>query len=239
MSGQALRLYLFGSPRLVLDGVVVNLGRRKSLALLAYLAVTGQPHDRAALTTLFWPESGRRSARAALRQCLSDLKNKLEPPLLHLDSQMVNLDTAAPLWVDVAAFGQYLAAGQQSPDWAHLKEAIDLYQADFMAGFVLPNAPEFDEWQRWQAICLKQEVLLACAELVRRLSAQEQLAEAIVYARRWANLDPLNETVQAELLRRYLRDGQVSVATHHYDWFVEQMEEALGQQPSWDLAQLS
>lgn len=239
MSGQALRLYLFGSPRLVLDGVVVNLGRRKSLALLAYLAVTGQPHDRAALTTLFWPESGRRSARAALRQCLSDLKNKLEPPLLHLDAQMVSLDADAPLWVDVAAFGQYLAAGQQSPDWAHLKEAIDLYQADFMAGFVLPNAPDFDEWQRWQANCLKQEVLLACTELVGWLSAQEQLAEAIVYARRWANLDPLNEAVQAELLRLYLRDGQVSVATHHYDWFAEQMEGALGQRLSWDLAQLS
>lgn len=70
LHAKEMRLYLFGSPRLEGGGGIIRLGRRKSLALLAYLAVTGQPHDRAALTTLFWPERDRVSVRAALRQCL-------------------------------------------------------------------------------------------------------------------------------------------------------------------------
>jgi DNA-binding SARP family transcriptional activator len=36
-----LALYLLGPPRLELDGEPVEIGRRRAVALLAYLAVTG------------------------------------------------------------------------------------------------------------------------------------------------------------------------------------------------------
>ena len=54
MSG--LRLLLLGPPRLERDNAPVNLERRKALALLAYLAVTGEPQSREALATLLWPD---------------------------------------------------------------------------------------------------------------------------------------------------------------------------------------
>lgn len=38
-----MRLSLFGSPRLEGGGGIIRMGRRKSLALLAYLAVRGSP----------------------------------------------------------------------------------------------------------------------------------------------------------------------------------------------------
>ena len=41
-----LTLYLLGPPRLELDGAPVHISRRKAIALLAYLAVSGQPHSR-------------------------------------------------------------------------------------------------------------------------------------------------------------------------------------------------
>ena len=47
-----LKITLFGAPRIERDGAAVTLERRKSLALLAYLAVTGQAHGREALATL-------------------------------------------------------------------------------------------------------------------------------------------------------------------------------------------
>jgi len=47
-----LALYLLGPPRVELDGQAVPLGRRKAVALLAYLALTRQPHSRDALATL-------------------------------------------------------------------------------------------------------------------------------------------------------------------------------------------
>jgi DNA-binding SARP family transcriptional activator len=51
-----LALYLLGPPRLELDGEPIQVSRRKAMALLAYLAVTGQFHSRDSLATFLWPE---------------------------------------------------------------------------------------------------------------------------------------------------------------------------------------
>jgi len=52
-----VHLRLLGPPQIQLDGRQVELGTRKVLALLAYLAVTGQVQSRAVLAALFWPEA--------------------------------------------------------------------------------------------------------------------------------------------------------------------------------------
>ncbi len=121
----------------------------------------------------------------------------------------------------------------------HLLAAADLYQAEFMADFVLPDCLEFERWQRAQAALFKQEALQALAEVVRLLVAQQRSEEAIACAVRRANLDPLDEAAQAELLRLYLRDGQVATAAQHYEWFAGQMAMELGRSPTFDLALLA
>ena len=68
-----LELLLLGAPRVVLDGVPVTFDTRKAIALLAYLAVTGQPQQRDALAALLWPEADQPHARGALRRTLSVL----------------------------------------------------------------------------------------------------------------------------------------------------------------------
>jgi len=70
-------LYLLGAPRVEREGVVVPLERRKALALLAYLAVTGECQRRETLAALFWPEAETSEARAALRRTLSVLNTAL------------------------------------------------------------------------------------------------------------------------------------------------------------------
>jgi DNA-binding SARP family transcriptional activator len=47
-----LALYLLGPPRPELDGEPIHIGRRKAMALLAYMAATGQLHSRDSLATL-------------------------------------------------------------------------------------------------------------------------------------------------------------------------------------------
>ena len=68
-----LIIYLLGPPRIELDGDEVHIGRRKALALLAYLAVerrrrsadaSASVHSRDALATLLWPEYDQRDARS-------------------------------------------------------------------------------------------------------------------------------------------------------------------------------
>jgi DNA-binding SARP family transcriptional activator len=51
-----LALYLLGPPRIEREGVAIKLDRRKAIALLAYLAVTGRSHRRDSLVNLLWPD---------------------------------------------------------------------------------------------------------------------------------------------------------------------------------------
>jgi len=57
-----LAVYLLGPPRVERDGVAVRLDRRKAIALLAYLAVTGQKHRRDSLVNLLWSDYDTTSA---------------------------------------------------------------------------------------------------------------------------------------------------------------------------------
>jgi len=107
-----LRLYLLGPPRLELDGEPVHLPRRKALALLAYLAVTGRPHSRDSLATLLRAEYDQRSARADLSRTLSRLNRALGQHLLVADRATVGLDPELRLWLDTAALCSTLASSE-------------------------------------------------------------------------------------------------------------------------------
>ncbi len=51
-----LRLSLLGPPVIDCDGIAITVDTRKSLALLIYLAVTGQSHRRDSLVNLLWAQ---------------------------------------------------------------------------------------------------------------------------------------------------------------------------------------
>ena len=85
-----LALYLLGPPRVERgppggEGEPVHIGRRKMVALLAYLAVTGRGHRRDSLATLLWPEYDQSRALAYLRRILSMLRKALGDEWLNVD----------------------------------------------------------------------------------------------------------------------------------------------------------
>ena len=65
-----LKLFTLGSSRLEQAGIAVEIETRKALALLVYLAVTKQIHNRDSLATLFWPENDQTQGRTYLRRAL-------------------------------------------------------------------------------------------------------------------------------------------------------------------------
>jgi DNA-binding SARP family transcriptional activator/predicted ATPase len=241
VNGKETSLFLFGSPCLQADGKTVRLKRRKSVALLAYLAVTGQAHERTVLATLFWPESSRSSANAALRQSLFEIRTQLGKNSLLMEGQFVRLPSTASLWVDLVEFRRCLTdRAEQDNDHAltRLIRAADLYRADFMADFVLPNAPEFDEWQFFQVTSFKQKAMEVLTAIVQLLTELGRAKEAIPYAGRWVALDPLNEAAHIQLLRLYIQTGRLVTAVRHYDWFAEQINVELGLLPTIKLESL-
>ncbi|MBE0696219.1 MAG: hypothetical protein IH586_04785 [Anaerolineaceae bacterium] len=138
-----LTLYLFGSPRLERSGQVVEMDTRKALALLAFLALTGQEQQRDLLTALLYPEAEPDNARAAFRRTLSTLHGGLGEGVLSIRRDAVGLAADPGLEVDVLRFRALL---QESPSSAeNLERAAGLCRGDFMAGFSLRDSQAFDE----------------------------------------------------------------------------------------------
>src|SRR5205085_388630 len=79
-----LSLALRGSPIIQHAGSQVAFPTRKTLALLAYLAVERGAHSREKIAALLWPESNAGQARTTLRSTLALLRTALGEPAAHL-----------------------------------------------------------------------------------------------------------------------------------------------------------
>lgn len=79
--------------------------RRKTRALLAYLAAIHEPVRREALATLFFPDTD--DPLGALRWQLSEMRRQIGPALLVAHRDRVQLDHAA-CWVDADTFERAL-----------------------------------------------------------------------------------------------------------------------------------
>jgi predicted ATPase/DNA-binding SARP family transcriptional activator len=236
-----LTLCLLGPPLVELDGQAVQLGRHKAVALLAYLALTRQPHARDALATLLWPDLDQSGARGQLRRTLSLLNRALGDEWLAVDRETAAWAPGARAWVDVdhlrkrldacAAHGH--AAQETCPECIPLlAEAVDLYRDGFLAGFTLPDCPGFDEWQFFEGEGLRDQTADALQRLARWHGSREAYETAIPYARRWLALDPLHEAAHRELMALYARSGQRAAALRQYAECERVLGEELGLPPS-------
>ncbi len=256
-----LSVYLFGPPRVECDGVVVEIGRRKAVAILAYLAVSGSRQSRNSLAALFWPDYAAEQARAALRRDLAALTTVLPRGVLHTDRETVGLahppqpvstpnvnhQANTPIWLDVAHFRNRLAvcrshghaADEVCPRCvAPLSDAVQLYRADFLAGFSLRDSPDFDEWQREQTEGLGHDLARALERLVRAYCGQGDYALAIPYARRWVALDPLHEPAHRALMQLFDWTDQFAAAMHQYEVCAGVLAAELGVTPSDETTEL-
>lgn len=244
-----LELYLLGSPRVERAGAPVEADTRKAIALLAYLAVTGENQSREGLAALFWPDADESRAHAALRRTLSVLNKALGGSGLNIDRESVSLERGTahapsgdglPVWVDVDQFHARLAgclthghpASEVCPACLPpLTEAAALYRGDFLSGFTLRDSPGFDDWQFFQAETLRRELAGALERLVRCHTARRADDAAITHARRWLALDPLHEPAHRQLMLLYAQSGQHAAALRQYRECVRVLEEELGVPP--------
>ncbi|MEM7134065.1 MAG: BTAD domain-containing putative transcriptional regulator [Chloroflexota bacterium] len=250
-----LTLRLLGPPLLEVDSKPIDIGRRKAIALLAYLATTGEAHHRDTLASLFWPEYDQSTARSNLRRTLSALNKSIGQGLLISQRSTVALasafePTALPepmTWLDVAHFRHLLATCQRHEHPVNqicevclslLGEAVALYRNDFLAGFTLRDSPDFDDWQYFEGESLRQELADALERLVYGHLALGELDQAIAYARRWLALDPLHEPVHRHLMMLYAKSNRQAVALRQYEQCVQVLQEEMGVSPSSETQEL-
>ena len=136
---------LLGKPEITVEAQPLSFRTRKVLALFVYLLVEGGTHSREALMSLLWPEKTMQKASIALRVTLSRLRQALQPAgeALIAEGGEVGIDFHCPVDLDL----NWLAAAVL-PDTApgELAAIREFDRGEFLAGFSLADAPEFDAW---------------------------------------------------------------------------------------------
>lgn len=209
--------------------------RRKTRAVLAYLAAAGQAHRRRALADMFCQEAS--DPAGALRWHLSRIHRQLGPGTLLLEGNMVQFNHQAG-WVDCVEFRRVLEQHAASLDLETLVGVVDLYRGEFLAGAALPDAPEFELWLLGQRVHLSTLYERGLFTLVSRLIALERYAEAISWTQKLVQSNPLLEQAHARLIWLYAQTGQRQAALRQFDHCRDLLRAELAVEPSPELQAL-
>lgn len=238
-STRRLLLTLLGAPRQFLDGEeVAGLPSAKVQGLLYYLAVTRVTHRRATLATLFWPTASEQNANNSLRNALSSLRKRL-PNHLKVDRHTVAVNEH-DLWLDVEQFVQLLEEYSDDPIVAvqQRQAAVSLYAGEFLAGFHVDDAPEFERWVLTTREHLHQAMVDALMELAQWYSAQRDDTASLEAISRSLALSPGNEAGHRFKMRVLAQMGQREAAILQFDTCRTYLAEELGVDPSPETAAL-
>lgn len=241
-----MELFWLGTPLIRVRGQATELETRKVTALLAYLSITGQPHTRASLAALFWPDYDPRRAMANLRRVLWSLNQSIEGAWLETGRDVIELKPGGQLWVDVPVFREAAALAASLPEEDpgqpavdRLEEAAALYRGDLLAGFSLPDSPDFDDWQYLQTQQLRQDAALIFQRLAAIYAGRGALEQALEHARRWVSLDRLDENARSALMRLLARAGQRQAALRQYEDFTALLQAEMEAEPGPEIAALA
>jgi DNA-binding SARP family transcriptional activator len=213
---EKLHLVLLGSPSVQRAGVsVTGFVSSKAQALLYYLALTGRAHARTTLAALLWGDSPEAAARTNLRKALANLSH-LVGAHLTINRQVVIIkpDTCQ---VDVVDFAAQASTTAEPVDVQRLQAAVDLYQGDFLEGFFVRDAPEFEAWALAERARYRELVVGALYTLAGRHTDQGNLAQAIACIRRLLGLEPWREEAHRHLMLLLAVSGQRSAALAQYE----------------------
>jgi DNA-binding SARP family transcriptional activator/tetratricopeptide (TPR) repeat protein len=208
----AVTVITCGDPLIVHDNVSCAISFRKVLALGLYLAVTGQPHSRAQLIALFWPDADELHGQVNLRQVLLRLRQALSPDAdAHVRSagDLVGLDLGAAGSVDVAHL--YAATSPQAP-LAEQITALERYSGPFLARLTLDDAPDFMEWAAAQRAHWESCYDLIAERAMQQLLSVAQATSAETLGQMWIARRPDCETAYRLLATAQAMSGDVGGA---------------------------
>jgi DNA-binding SARP family transcriptional activator/Flp pilus assembly protein TadD len=224
------RLELLGEPASVRrGGAAINLTSRKSLALLAYLAMNrGQAPTRDRLVDLFWGERFEQQARQSLRQAVYGLRRALDAgerePIV-ASGETVSID-ATMFAVDAWDF-ERLAASDAPAD---LEAAARLYRGPLLGDLHLRDTG-FSVWLDIERARLRELAWQALYRLAKHRKSHGQDAEALAIGRRLLDLDSIREKAHRLVMRILAKQGERAQALQHYHRLTELLREELDVEP--------
>jgi DNA-binding SARP family transcriptional activator/TolB-like protein len=195
--------------------------QRRRLALLVLLARSrGRPLGRDKVIGLLWPEHSTDAARHLLAQALYQIRRALpqEPFITPGDEVALNEQV---LTCDANAFEDAIAAGA-------LEGAVEMYRGDFLDGFFLPDAAEFERWVEEERGRLRRAHGQVLEGLAEGAEGRDEPLSAAAWWQRAAEHEPYSSRLILRLMRALEWGGEHLAAIRAAEKHAEFLREDIG-----------
>ncbi len=165
---------VLGPVELTVDGEAPHrdLLHKKNLALLVYLGLSpAQSRTREQLMVLLWGDRDEKSARQSLREAIRVIKRRAGDDTIIAESDRVRLAEGA-VRLDTDELERLRQNGSN-------QEAARVVRGDFLDGFSVPGANDFDHWITAERMAWAHTVLQVRVSAARELMDAGQIAEAM------------------------------------------------------------
>ncbi|MBI1966521.1 MAG: AAA family ATPase, partial [Gemmatimonadetes bacterium] len=197
---------------------------RKNLALLVYLARSPRrTRARDHLIGLLWADKPEAAARHSLNEALRVLRRSAGDDALETDAGRVAL-APGTVELDTDRFEVLAAAG----DW---RGAAALVAGEFLEGFGVPEASEFDTWLGAERDVWRRRAVEALVRRADELLAAGDLRMGEDAARRALGLAPTSDASVRALIKCLALAGDRAGALEGYAAFAARLAGELGTEP--------
>jgi DNA-binding SARP family transcriptional activator len=227
MNNNPLELQLLGQPTVITNGYHITLRTRKSLGLIAHLALEGSS-NRSELAELFWGDMTDEDARMNLRRELGRIK---QSGFEQITTQGSNLGLPETLECDVIRF-------QQAVQNEHWSAALNLYRGVFLDGLKSEGQSQFDDWLERTRARLQDQYLEVLQGRATELEHEHKLSEALGLHQKGLELDDLSEHRYRSVIRLQGLLGQREAAIKNFQRLTSMLEREFGLQPLPESVQL-
>jgi len=181
---------------------------KKTRALLGYLVANTRVHRRNRLTELLWDIAD--DPKAGLRWCLTKIRPLVDDrqrPRILADRETVEF-RAEDAHVDLFVLREKLKEGASSLPLDELQDLSAMFRGSFLESLDLPD---FDSFQAW-LVAAREDVLHQHISILRAITKalSENPDNAVPYARRLVELDPLDEHSRTQLCGFLVKLGRQS-----------------------------
>jgi DNA-binding SARP family transcriptional activator len=197
---EKLELSLLGNPEIRLAGrPLTGFRSAKAYALLYYLAGTRRSQPRTVLAGLFWGDVGEYYARRNFNRTLSNL-TQLVGEHLEVERQRVTFARHHSYSLDVELLEEAATTPPATHNVDSLAAVANLYRGEFLDGFYVQEAPEFEQWVLTERTRLRASVLQLLHTLSQHHAEQGELTQGMEYTRRILQLEPWREEAHRQLM---------------------------------------
>jgi DNA-binding SARP family transcriptional activator len=196
-------------------------------SLLAYLLLhRGVSQTRSHLGFIFWPDTSEAQARTNLRNLLYQLRHALPnaDDYLDFDGQTLQWRSDSSFSVDVNQFQELVIQSRQG-NRESLLQAIELYKGDLFPAC-------YDDWILSIRESLRESYAEILDSIVQRGEDDRDYKQAISFAERALQVDPLRESTYRTLIRLHALNGDRTAALRMYHVCATVLQRELGVTPS-------